>query len=84
MFYPLNIVHLKGNLSTAISPTVPQTPEIIISSFPSSDNLSCLLIAFENSLDPDQARQFVWPDLGPNLFGTLMEFLKEQQQQYFE
>ena len=23
-------------------------------------------IRVSNSLDPDQARQFVWPDLGPN------------------
>ena len=24
-----------------------------------------------NSLDPDQARRFVWPDLGPNCFQKL-------------
>ena len=32
----------------------------------------CLLITFANCLDPDQARQNVWPDLD-----TLMVFLKE-------
>ena len=36
---------------------------------PSADN-------FANSLDPDQARHFVWPDLDPNCL-TLMVFLKE-------
>ena len=25
-----------------------------------------LLIIFANSLDPDQARHYVWPDLDPN------------------
>ena len=42
---------------------------------------SYLLITFENSLelDPDQARQNVWPDLDPYklLFDTLLVFLKE-------
>ena len=32
----------------------------------------CLLIIFENSLDPDQARQNVGPDLDPNCFDTWM------------
>ena len=32
---------------------------------------------FANSLDPDQARQNVGPDLDPKLFDTLMVFLKE-------
>ena len=35
-----------------------------------------LLINFANSLDPDQARQKVGPDLDPNGL-TLMVFLKE-------
>ena len=35
----------------------------------------CLLITIANSLDPDQARQNVLPDLGPNCL-TLMAFLK--------
>ena len=40
----------------------------------------CLLIAFANSLDPDQARQSIEPDQDSKLFDTLMVFLKE----YFE
>ena len=35
-----------------------------------------LLIAFANSLDPDEARQNVGPDLDPNCL-TLMVFQKE-------
>ena len=38
-----------------------------------------MLITFANSLDPDQARHFVGPDLDPNCL-TLMVFQKE----YFE
>ena len=37
---------------------------------------SCLLITFANSLDPDQARQIVGPDLDPNCL-SLMAFQKE-------
>ena len=37
-----------------------------------------LLITFSNSLDLDQARHLVWPDLDSNcLILPLMEFLKE-------
>ena len=39
-----------------------------------------LLITFANSLDPDQVRQNVGPDLDPNCSDTLMVFQKE----YFE
>ena len=35
----------------------------------------CLLITFANSLDPDQARQNVGPDLDPNYL-ILIDFLK--------
>ena len=35
-------------------------------SFLASDNFCCLLITFPNSLDPDQDRQNVGPDLDPN------------------
>ena len=37
-----------------------------LNSFPASGDLCCLLITFANSLDPDQARQNVGPDLDPN------------------
>ena len=33
---------------------------------PVSGDFCCLLITFANSLDPDQDRQNVGPDLGPN------------------
>ena len=35
-------------------------------SFPASGNFCRLLIIFSNSLDPDQARQNVGPDVDPN------------------
>ena len=34
-------------------------------------------MTFANSLDPDQARHFVMPDLDPFCFDTQMVFLKE-------
>ena len=37
-----------------------------INSFPASGNFCLLLITFANSLDLDQARQNVRPDLDPN------------------
>ena len=36
-----------------------------------------LLITFANSLDPDQDRQNVGPDLDPKLFNTLIVFMKD-------
>ena len=39
---------------------------LILNSFPASGDLRSLLITFANSLDPDQARQNVGPDLDPN------------------
>ena len=38
----------------------------VFSSLPASGNFCHLLITFANNLDPDQARQNVWPDLDPN------------------
>ena len=38
----------------------------VFTSLPAWGDFCCLLITFENSLDPDQARHFVGPDLGPN------------------
>ena len=51
-------------------------PALTINSFPASGNFCRLLIIFANSLDPDQARQNVGPDLGPNCL-ALMVFLKD-------
>ena len=39
-------------------------------------NVCLLLITFVNSLEPDQARQNVWPDLDPNCL-ILMVVLKK-------
>ena len=38
----------------------------VFKSFPASSDICHLLITFANSLDPDQARQNVRPDLDPN------------------
>ena len=38
----------------------------ILNSFPAGGDFCRLLITFANSLDPDQARQNVRPDLDPN------------------
>ena len=38
----------------------------VFNSMPASGDFCHLLITFANSLDPDQARQNVWPDLDPN------------------
>ena len=38
----------------------------VFNSLPASGDLCYLLITFSNSLDPDQARQNVGPDLDPN------------------
>ena len=46
-----------------------------VSPFLASGDFCCLLITFTNSLDPDQARQNVGPDLDPNCL-TLKDFLK--------
>ena len=40
-------------------------------------NFANSLITFANSLDPDQAKQNIGPDLDPNCFDTLVVFLKE-------
>ena len=48
-----------------------------LNSFPASGNFCHLLLTFASSLDPDQAQQNVGPDLDPNLFDTLMVFLKD-------
>ena len=39
---------------------------VTVNSFPTSGDFCHLLISFSNSLDPDQARQNVGPDLDPN------------------
>ena len=46
-----------------------------LNSLPAGDIFCRLPITFANSVDPDQARHFVGPDLDPNCL-TLMIFLK--------
>ena len=46
-------------------------------SFLACSDFCCLLITFANSLDTDQDRQNVGPDLDPNYFYILIVFLKE-------
>ena len=48
----------------------------IINSLPASGNVCNLLMTFANSLDPDQDRKDVGPDLDPNCL-TLIVLLKE-------
>ena len=47
-----------------------------LNSFPARGDFCRLLITFANSLDPDQARQNVGPDLDPN-FLHMMVFMKD-------
>ena len=49
----------------------------MVNSLPASGKFCRLLITFANSLDPDQDLQKVGPDLDPNLFDTLIVFLKD-------
>ena len=48
----------------------------IFSSFLASSAFCRLLITFTNSLDPYQDQKNVGPDLDPNMFDTLIVFLK--------
>ena len=52
----------------------------MLDSFLASGDFCRLLITFANSLDPDQDRQNVGPDLNKKTFDTLMLLPKE----YFE
>ena len=54
------------NFSQGFSQKVVSTSYFVFNSLPARGNFCCLLIAFANSLDPDQVRQNVRPDLDPN------------------
>ena len=54
------------NISQGLSQKVVSTSCFVFNSLPAKGDFCCLLITFENSLDPDQARQNVGPDLDPN------------------
>ena len=49
----------------------------VLNSFLASSEFCRLQITFVNSLDPDQDRNYVGPDLDPNWFDTITVFLKE-------
>ena len=55
------------NLSQGFKPeSIVSTDRFVFNSLPARGDFCCLLIIFANSLDPDQARQNVGPDLDPN------------------
>ena len=54
------------NFSQGFSQKVVSTSCFVFNSLPARGDFCCLLITFQNSLDPDQARQNVVPDLDPN------------------
>ena len=53
---------------------LPPAVSSLLNSVPASGDFCRLLITFASSLDPDQARQNVGPDLDPNC-DALMVFL---------
>ena len=54
------------NFSQGFSQKVISTCCFVFNSLPARGDFCCLLITFANSLNPDQARQVVGPDLDPN------------------
>ena len=55
----------ETNFSQGFSQKVVPTSCFLFHSLPARGDFCCLLITFANSLDPDQARQNVGPDLDP-------------------
>ena len=53
------------HFSQGFSQIVASTSYFVLNSLPASVDFCCLLITFANSLEPDQARQNVGPDLDP-------------------
>ena len=51
------LIHHTGKVTMATN---------LLHSLPASSKFCCLLITFANSLDPDQARENVGPDLDPS------------------
>ena len=66
-------------LSQGFSQKVASTSCFVFNSLPASVDFSCLLIAFANILDQDQAQQNVRPDLDPNCL-THMVLIKSSIQ----
>ena len=57
---------IEINFIQGLSQKVVSTSCFVFNSLPAKGDFCCLLITFANSLDPDQARQNVRPDLYPN------------------
>ena len=57
---------MKLTLAKGFSKKVVSTSCFVIKSLPTRVDFCCLLITFANSLDPDQARQNVRPNLDLN------------------
>ena len=57
---------LEPNEIEGFSQKVVSTSCFVFKSLPPRGDFCCLLITFANSLDPDQARQKVGPNLDPN------------------
>ena len=62
----LNIIREYLNEIKSVSANSCLKHAKILNSFPASGNFCRLLITFANSLNPEQARHVVGPDLGPN------------------
>ena len=58
------------NFSQGFSQKVVSTSCFVFNCLPARGDFCCLLITFVNSLDLDQARQNVGPDLDPNCLTT--------------
>ena len=59
------------DFSQGYSQKVVSTSCFVLNSLHARSNFCCLLVTFANSLDPDQARQNVGPDLDPNCLTPL-------------
>ena len=66
----------ETNFSQGFSQIVVSTSCFVFNSLSARSDFCCLLVTFANSLDPDQVRQNVRPDLGPNCL-TLKWYLKK-------
>ena len=61
---------MENNFSQEFSQKVVSTSCFVFNSLSARGDFCCLLISFANSMDPDQARQNVGPDLDPKCLTT--------------
>ena len=66
-----SLIHYHCRIEFIFNHQPPSGNIAFIFYFLASDDLSGLLVSFTNSLDPDQDRQNVGPDLGPNCLTLL-------------